>query len=428
MKITRREFFPAVIGFTAGVTGFANASETPSEDKKQESNSEPEKNVNSLEKFGQSGKPGKSDPAITEALRWVDPNLSSFIVNITYSFIEPIVIHNRNYKRLKNNIGNITEADLIHNNSDRWANAWASVLSYSLSYAARFPFTAVIANKSSEATEEIKRTNKIFSDFMTINTYYGQILTDRYLTNAFQHELRQEYKKLLRENPQYNLQPWAIPFNKNIQLLKEIYPRVTGSVSKDIKESAASLKKLGSNVDDQNFAIELLKSRRGQLNTFLVFLSYLSTFTDIPSLLTANTLNTHTANTATGRVIANLPSQSLLCKDLLRKLKERGDTDGYNEEKVMAAAGLVNGPIFYAINSAIQSVTDSTFGLEKYSKSDVAFSNLRELIGIVAGSVIYTCLQYKLESKVRANIKASRDGLTKESTVSKFARWYVEPD
>ncbi len=418
MKITRREFFPAALAFTAGVASFANASEKPIEDKKLERENKPETKENPIE---------KSNPNVAEVLRWIDPNLSSFIVNLTYCFIEPIIIHNRNYKRLKNNIGNITEADLIHNNSDRWANAWASVLSYFLAYSARFPFTAWVANKSSEASEETKRKNRIFSDFMTINTYYGQCLADRYLTNALQHELRQEYKKSLKENPSYNFQPWAIPFTKTIEIFKIVYPRIASSVTKDLKESTARLKAIGSNDNNQNLIEELLKSRRNQLNIFLVFLSYLSTFTDVPSLLTHNKLNTHSANTATGRAIANLPCQSILCKDLLRKLKEKGDADGYNEEKVMAAAGLVNGPLYYAINSVIQSVTDSVFGFEKYSENDVAFSNLREIIGVITGSVIFTCLQYKLEGKVRANIKDANKGLAKEGMVSKFAKWYIEP-
>ncbi|GEM_PF-3507662 len=413
---------PAFAALGASFAGIASANEVhPKHAEPVKPNEPPKKEV-----LNEAAKTSEQDSTAIEVLRWIDPNLSSLIINLTYCFTEPIIFHKNNLERLKKGIGGISEADLIHNNSDRWANAMASAMSYLLAYSARFPFTVWVANESSEGSEEVKKQNRVFSDFMTINTYYGQTFADRYLTNAFQHELRQAYKKVLMENPQYKYQPWAIPLSKTIQIFRDIYPPIKSSVKEDVKESAGALKRLGS--INENLAVEWLRSRRNQLDLMLIFLSYVGTFTDIPSLITGNKLNANSANTATGRVIANLPCQAVLCKNLLKKLKEKGDMDGYNEEKVMSAAGLLNGPIYYAINSAIQSVTDSALGLKKYSDTDVAFSNLREIIGAINGSIIFMFLQYRLESTVRANIKDTKKGLAKEGMVSRFANWYIEPD
>ncbi len=400
--------------FIALGTGFANIANAGEKSDKKITN---EKKTEEVQ---------QNDPKAIEVLRWIDPNISSLIINLTYCFTEPIIFHKNNLYKLKKGIGGITEADLIHNNSDRWANAMASAISYLIAYSVRFPFTAWVANESSNATAEVKRENRIFSNLMTMNIYYGQTFIDRYLTNAFQHELRQAYKKILTENPEYKFQPWAIPLSKTIQILQEIYPPIKTSLKTDFEESKTALRKLAST--KENLAVDWLSKRRNQLNVLLIFLSYLSTFRDLPSLITGGNLNAHSANTASGRVIANLPCQAILCKDLLRKLKERGDLDGYNEEKVMAASGLVNGPLYYAINSVTQSVIDSATGLEKYSENDVGYSNLREIIGAVNGSIIFMLLQYKLESMVRSNIKDAKKTGSKEGIVSRFANWYIEPE
>ena len=409
MRVTRREFLPSFAALVASIPTIASAEEPVNK----------RINPTELEKF---------DPTLVKFLRWVDPNLSGLIINLLYYFIEPLIFHHKNYKKLKNGIGNITEADLIHNNSDRWANAMASTMSSFLAYSARFPFTAWAASSSTKDSEDIKRQNKVFSDFMTINTYYGQILADRYLTNAFQHELREVYKKVLKEEPGYGCKPWAIPLSKNIDIIREIYPSVAKEVSSDLKTSVNKLKDLTVKPNSENLAIKWVQSRRNQLDLLLIFLSYISTFADIVPLTTANKIKVYTANTATGRTIASFPALALLSKDLLKRLKNKGDIEGYNETKVMSAAYLYNAPIYYVINSSIQSVVDTTLDFKKYSDSDIAYSNLREIIGAVTGSIIYLFVQYKLESLIRSSNKESDKDAIKRGLLSQFADWYIEPD
>jgi len=414
VKITRREFFPALGAFTAFAATLTDADKSCSEEINLTSQTMPADKPNDLK---------KPDPTSIEILRLIDPNLSNLIVNLTYYFTEPIVFHKLNYEKFKQGKGDISEENLIHNNSDKWANAMACLFSYFIAYAARFPFTLWIAKESSDNSPDIKRQSKIFSDFMTINTSYGQTLTDRFLTNSFQHELREAYKKLLRENPKYGYQPWAIPLGKTIQTIKDIYPPVIGQVSQECKNGIGKLK----NLTSKNHAIEWMSSKRNQLDLLLIFLSYVMTFVDIIPLVTGGKVNAYTANTATGRLLGSIPCQALLCKDLIKKLKEQGDIEGSKEERVMATAGLYNVPLYFVINSAIQSVFDSAFNLKQYSDNDVAYSNLREIIGTVNGSIIYMFIQYKLESSLRANIKKSDNDGVKESPFTRFAGWYIKP-
>ncbi len=412
MKITRREFIPAFAAFGASFASIASANEVNP------------KNIEPVKLKEPPNDPLKDqDSTAIETLRWIDPNLSELIVTITYCFTESIVFHKINYKKLKKGIGGITEADLIHNNSERWSNAMATAISCLLTYAGRFPFTAHIANSSSGSSEEVRTENQVFSDFMTINAYYGHIFADRYLTNAFQHELREAYKKVLNENPQYEYSPWAIPLKKTIQTLRDIAPTVKNEIVQDFKTSINNL----GNITDKKVAFQWAKSRRNQLNLLLVPLSYISTFVDYIPLATANKVPIYTANTATGRAVADLPRQHILWKDLLKKLKDKGDIEGYNEEKVIASAGLYNGPIYYVINSSIQSVVDSAFNLKELSSKEVAYSNLREIIGAVNGSIIFMFMQYKLESSIRSNTKDSNKVLKEESIFTRFANWYIEP-
>ena len=216
----------------------------------------------------------EDDSTFIKTLRFIDPNLSSMIINLTYYFTEAIIFHKANYKKLIDGTGNITEAELIHNNSDRWANAMATAISSVVSYTGRFPFTLWVANDSSKNTIEAKRQNKLFSDFMTINTYYGQTVADRYLTNPFQHELREAYKKILKEKPEYKYQPWAIPISEVTEIFRSILPTVYSEGSRDIRRSTTNLKKL----TDEKTRTEWLTSRRNQLDLLLIFLSYISTF------------------------------------------------------------------------------------------------------------------------------------------------------
>ncbi|MBI3308319.1 MAG: hypothetical protein HYZ79_03000 [Candidatus Melainabacteria bacterium] len=415
MRITRREFLPTFAALAAGIPSFLKAEEN---DNSQISLADKEKQLDKLSK----NQEVNSD--LIKTLRWIDPNLSSLVINLSYAFSEPIVFHRINYKKFKQGIGDITEADLIHNNSDKWANAMASAVSYFLAYSVRFPFTAWAAKDSLESPDEVKRQNKVFSDFMTINTYYGQTIADRYLTNTFQHELREAYKKLLRENPTYELQPWAIPLSETVEILRSIYPPVAKGISSDVVQ----LRKDVSKLKDKEVAIEWMKSRRNQLDLLLVFLSYASTFVDIVPLITADNVQIYTANTATGRMVANLPCQALLCKDLLKRLKDKGDLEGYNEERVMATAGLYNVPTYFVINSSIQALVDSGLGFKEYTDRDVAYSNLREIVGSVTGCIIYMFIQYNLESAMRSNIKNHEKGLVKEHILTKFADWYLKPD
>ena len=408
MKITRREFLPAFAAFAATLPALASAHEPDNEET-------PQTTTNTLEKH---------DSSLVKTLRFIDPNLSGMIINLSYYFSEPIIFHKINYKKLKNDDGNITEADIIHNNSDRWANAISTTISYFIAYSARLPFTLWVANDSRESTADIKRQNKVFSDFMTMNIYYSQTFVDRYLTNAFQHELREAYKKILKEKLEYKYQPWAIPLSEVFKILHNISPSVKSAISKDIKTNAKRLKAL----TDKQVPIDWIKSRRNQLDLLLIFLSYVGTFVDIIPLLTRNKVQAYTANTATGRLLGNFPCQAVLTKDLLKKLKDKGDIEGYNEEKVMSIAGLYNSPSYYIINSAIQSFFDSTLNLKKYSDSDVAYSNAREFAGAIIGSIIFMFLQYKLESSIRSNMKDSNKGATKESLFTQFANWYIEPD
>ena len=407
MKITRRQFLPAFAAFTAGCTGLANTAISKEIDQKKKTDEVKE-----------------PDSATIKALRLADPNLTNLIINLTYCFTEPIVFHKINYEKLKKGIGSISESDLIHNNSDRWANAMASTMSYFLAYAGRFPFTVWIAKESSNSSEEIKRQSRIFSDFMTMNTYYGQTLADRYLTNAFQHELREAYKKLLKENPEYKYQPWAIPMSKTIQTLRDIAPTVKDEIKHDFKASINNLKELKS----EKAALEWIQSRKNQLNLLLIFLSYASTFVDYIPLATANKIPIYTANTATGRLVANLPCQYLLCNDLLKRLKAKGDLEGYHEEKVMGSAGLYNGPLYYAVNSSIQSTVDSVFKLKKLSDKEIAYSNLREIIGAINGCIVFMFLQYNLESKIREKFKNQGAETDQKNLATRFANWYIDSD
>ncbi len=408
MKITRREFIPAFAAFAAGCRGLAN---TPKTDQKEKTAQE--EKVDAAKEL---------DSAAIKTLRLADPNLTNLIISLTYCFTEPIVFHKINYEKLKKGIGSISESDLIHNNSDRWANAMASTMSYFLAYAGRFPFTVWIAKESSNSSEERKRQSRVFSDFMTINTYYGQTLADRYLTNAFQHELRESYKKLLKENPEYKYQPWAIPMSKTIQTLRDITPTVKNEIVRDVKTSINNFKE----IKNEKVALEWVQSRKNQLNLLLIFLSYASTFVDYIPLATANKVPIYTANTATGRIIANLPCQYLLCNDLLKRLKAKGDIEGYHEEKVMASAGLYNGPLYYAVNSSIQSTVDSVFNLKKLSDKEIAYSNLREIIGAVNGCIVFMFLQYKLESTIREKFKNQGTETERKSLATRFANWYIE--
>jgi len=414
MKITRREFLPVLAGV---VTSFC----FPGYKKRRASLQETDKPKSLEEKLKTEL---ENEKPLINALRWIDPNLSELIVNVLYCFSEPLIFHKINHQKFKKGLGNLTEADLIHNNSERWANAVSTLISYFVTYPGRFPFTVYIAQNSLNSSQDIKRKNRIFSDFMTINHYYGHVFVDRYLTNAFQHELREAYKKILKENPQYEYKPWAIPLNKTIQIIQDIFPTVKDDVKNDFKNGISNFK----NLQIDSSATDWLKSRKNQLNMLLIFLSYISSFVDVVPLVTGDQIQAYTANTATGRMIANLPSQSILCKDLLRRLKEKGDIEGYNEEKVISSAALYNAPLYYVINSSIQSFIDSFFNLKQYSDKEVAYSNLRETIGAVTGSIIFMFLQYKFESSFRSHSKISREEEMNPNLLTRFANWYIEPE
>ena len=178
---------------------------------------------------------------------------------------------------------------------------------------------------------------------------------------------------------------------------------------------------------NKELATGWMKSRRNQLDLLLVFLSYVSTFVDFIPLATGDKVPIYTANTATGRAVGNIPYNGVLCRDLLKRLKEKGDEEGYNEEKVVATAGLYNAPLYFVINSLIQSLCDSQFSFKEYSDSDVAYSNLREIIGAVNGSIIYMFFQYKLESLIRSHMKDSNKGLKERNLLTQFSSWYIEP-
>ena len=388
--MTRREFFPT-LAFTLGAPTLLAASQSTIA-KKIES----------------------PESSTIQTLRWIDPNLSALLVNLSYGFAESMIFYHLNYKKLNSGIGNITKVDLIHNVSDKWSNAFATAISSLLSYSARFPFTAYYAQNSLDNTDETKRKNKVRSDFMTINTYYGQALADRYLTNAFQHELREIYKKILYENPQYQFKPWAIPLETVTKALKEILPQLKDEISSDIKTSSGKLK-------------NLLSTRRNRLDLLLISLSYIGTFVDVIPLVSANKIPIYTANTATGRAIANVPANGVLCRDLLKRLKDNQDIEGYNEQKVLTTAGMYNGPLYWMINSTIQSSLDSAFDLKERSNSDVGYSNAREIAGIIIGCIIYTIGQYQLESSFRSNAKESSKGESKKSLAAQFGDWYFEP-
>lgn len=405
MKITRREFIPAFAALLAG-TSLAHA---------EESNKEQE--VPQVKP----DTPQEPDSDLIKALRLIDPNLSLLITNLIYCLTESMIFYKMNYEKLKNNTGNISEADLIHNTSDKWAIALSHTISSLIAYSVRFPFTVWIANGSSENPADVKRKGRILSDFMTINTFYTEATIHRYLTNAFQHELREAYKKILKEEPQYKCQPWAIPMSKAMQNIREIYPAVVSSVSQEFKAGTQKLK----NITSDAHAIEWMQSRRNQLDLLLIFLSYIGTFVDIIPLVTANQIKAYTANTATGRMIGTLPANTIIARNILQRLKDKGDKEGYNEGKVIASANLYNLPLYWFINSSIQSFLDSALNLKEHSDSDVAYANLREITGTVIGSVIFMFLQYKLESSMRSGAKD--DSVTRRSVFARFANWYIEP-
>ena len=396
--MTRRKFFPA-LAFTLGAPTLLTASQSTVAKKNE--TPEPEK-IESPES------------STMTTMRWIDPNLSNLIVNLSYLFGQAMIFYNLNYKKLQSGSKDITEADLIHNVSDKWSNAYATAISGLLSYSVRLPFTAYYAQSSSDGTDETKRKNKVWSDFATINTYYSQKAADRYLTNAFQDELREVYKKILQENPQYQCKPWAIPQKTIIKALKEILPQLKDEMSSDIKTSSGKLK-------------NLLSTRRNRLDLLLISLSYIGTFVDIIPLVSANKIPIDTANTGTGRAIGSLPANGFLNRDLLKRLKERGDLKGFNEQKVLATATIYNGPLYFSINSIVQSSFDSVLNLKEKSDSDVAYLHVREAAGVIIGGIIFTIVQYQLETSFRSNIKESSKDESKKNLAAQFADWYFEP-
>ena len=346
---------------------------------------------------------------------WIDPNLSSFAATSVYNFIETwLVFYPRYYEEFKS--GSITENDFIHNISDKWANAFATTISCFLAYGGRLSITELIAHNDLENAEEIKRRNRILADFMTMSTHYVKGGADRYLTNSLQHLLREAYKKILKSNPLlYKYQPWAIDRSEVIKTMKEIRQEEKNRIQVT------------------NEKPQELKPDRGRdvLDLSLITFSYASAFIDFVPLLSANTIPIHTANTATGITTANIVLSAFVARDLLKRLKNKSDAEGFNEQKVLSIAETYQRTSFWLMNAITQSSLDSGFNFKKQSDKDVKHSNVRGLYGITA-SIFFTFVKYKLESLFRTSRKGSIDkGSRRRDLLQSLRRhedWYFDPN
>ena len=262
-----------------------------------------------------------------------------------------------------------------------------------------------------------------------MNTHYGKALADRYLTNSFQHLLREAYKRILKNNPQYIYKPWAVDKREVIKTIKEI----RAQESSDLK-----------NPLDKNDVVAWIKSRRNQTDLLLISLSYVFGFVDVIPLFSANKIPIYTANTATGIAIANIPASGIVARNLLKKLKDKqsteGGTESYNEQKVLSAAETYHRSLYWAMNAMTQSLLDSKYNFKEQSDRDVGHSNVRGSYGVIGG-IICTAIKYQLESLFRSSRKEPNKGtdkrsqLTQRDLLKKLNRikeecedWYFDPN
>lgn len=290
--------------------------------------------------------------------------------------------------------------NLRYNNADKFAGILLEMAVFVLPALARLPVD-IFMNKPEHSTKEKKEV----SDITNVTAFHGQSLLYVYLYNPFQSALRKIYIDILGKHPEYNNDPRKVaPRTVIDEIRKQAAEQKPLSAEEQKLQTAAYMRVLKylSTAEQKDkvtlpYAIkrdfERCFTKRGVLDLLSLSLSYPVTLL---------------SNFGLGQAVAMPHRFALYTRDMLERIeKQKLGPEAAKEEFQSALSYFANTTASCAYQGLIQKGIDLCFGLNQYSKDNLAAVNLRELIGAIIGWKVYYGIQAKLEPRMRRQVEAN---------------------
>ncbi len=377
--LSRRDFLNTCTGLSAGLIGFGALNQDSPKVIEHDTSSKSAQSLN------------RENIAINLAKR-SDPNINEIVLTVASMFVEASRIIDSLKKR-----ENIDDDAMRAQCSDYWAAAYTTLFLFPIGYAARIQ--DYLGADKSLIQKAFNCDADTAESISTMNTVHFQTFLIKYAAGPLISHFRENFIKILEENPDYNNDP------RNINPLKQVLPELI--MTRDFAKLG-----LDSGLDMLKSPADLIEIKDAQVKS-------LSDLAFIASSYYAADKHSY----ALGRSLANIPRSAFISRDILSKID---DSIEYKNLRGRYQAGLIAFSMSHLVNELAQKALN-TMGLKVKTGNKTQDKNINDLVGLLVWSLSTIFVRSEAQAHIGNFFDWAIAKGDQEPLYSRICHQYIKP-